>query len=271
MILVNPSSFSFLIGWLLTTSLDCGVAVPIANSTTSDSPSASSTARPATINPNTILLPSFVHPTLQTQLEGMLMMLPGNASQRWSLASPIAATSLGSNDTTNSNKALSDLVDLPFKESDSNARWVDTYIKFLIEAGNDNLGTEDQTSNILDSYTKAYTAFAPVQMKLLKAYDDANPNATNIGSDIKGTKKINPLTVTKMEHWARDGKGTSEFSREDWEKYIKLNKTLADILPKYQHLSQALQVSPIAAISNGISCSIPAFCRSPLKDMYMNT
>ncbi|KAJ7096386.1 hypothetical protein C8R44DRAFT_376748 [Mycena epipterygia] len=235
------------------------IAVPLSSSSSSSSSStaSSSTASSspdgiAPTNPhmNTggnstiISLPPSLPPTIKQQLNTTLSKLSPGAIDRWVTAEPISSTSLGSDDPTQSNADLASLVDKMFTNDSSipgRDSWVDTYLNFLIEAGNTNV-TQTQENTLFTNYNNATTAFATAQVKLVQAYEDANPNnVTYVGVNIYNASKIDPLSLKVIEHWGSQGNGS--YSKDDYADYIELNKTLTNVTAQYNELSETIQVA----------------------------
>jgi hypothetical protein len=127
------------------------------------------------------------------------------------------------------------------------AGWVDTYISFLIEAGSTNI-TQTQESALFANYNNSTTAFATAQVKLVKAYEDANPdNVTYVGINIYNTARIDPLSLNVIEKWGAQGNGS--YSKDAFADYVKLNKTLSEVKAQYMELTQSVQVNAFASLS----------------------
>ncbi|KAJ7462223.1 hypothetical protein B0H11DRAFT_2054655 [Mycena galericulata] len=189
-------------------------------------------------------LPVLLPPTIKQQLNTTLMNLsPPGAIDRWVTADPISFTSLGSDNPTASNADLSSFVDQAFTDDPTipgNASWVDTYIDFLIEVGSTNI-TETQESALFANYSNATTAFATAQVKLVQAYETANPNnVTYVGINIHNVSKVDPLSLSVIEEWGSQGNGS--YSKDDYADYIKLNTTLAVVKEQCLDLSQSIQI-----------------------------
>ncbi|KAJ7925237.1 hypothetical protein B0H13DRAFT_2314739 [Mycena leptocephala] len=239
---------------ILAWSLGDVVAIPLAPSTTSgsSSPPSASTASGGSANDSIPVfdphivghLPVVLPPTIKQQLNTTLTNLSPGALERWVTAEPIALTSLGLDNPTDSNEDLASFVDHMFTDDPSKpgeAGWVDTYISFLIEAGSTNI-TQTQESALFANYNNSTTAFATAQVKLVKAYEDANPdNVTYVGINIYNTARIDPLSLNVIEKWGAQGNGS--YSKDAFADYVKLNKTLSEVKAQYMELTQSVQLA----------------------------
>ncbi|KAJ7733731.1 hypothetical protein DFH07DRAFT_131745 [Mycena maculata] len=190
-------------------------------------------------------LPTVLPPTIKQQLNTTLLNLsPAGAINRWVTAQPISGTSLGSDNPIQSNADLSSFVDVAFTDDPAipgNASWVDTYINFLIEAGSTNI-TETQENVLSADLTNSTTAFATAQVKLVQAYEDANPNnVTYVGVNIWNVSRIDPLSLGVIEEWGSQGNGS--YTKDDYADYLKVNGTLAAVRGQVSELSDSLQIA----------------------------
>ncbi|KAJ7785082.1 hypothetical protein DFH07DRAFT_1054517 [Mycena maculata] len=190
-------------------------------------------------------LPAILPPTIAQQLNTTLTQLsPGGALDRWVTAAPISGTSLGSDNVIQSNADLASFVDVAFMDDPAqpgNGGWVDTYIQFLIEAGSTNV-TEIQETALTTNLTNSTTALAAAQVKLVTAYEDANPNnVTYVGVNIWNVSRIDPLSLGVIEEWGAQGNGN--YTKDDYADYTKLNATLAAVKAQVLELSEELQLA----------------------------
>ncbi|KAJ7132813.1 hypothetical protein C8R43DRAFT_649902 [Mycena crocata] len=252
MILPCSSALVLLSWWLpgdtvaapLNSSATASGSAASASSSSSSGNSTNSTASTAGLTQAIANLPALLPPTIQQQLNTTLTNLSPGAVDRWVTASPISSTSLGLDNQIESSADLSQFVDEMFTKDPStpgNATWVDTYIDFLIEAGDTNI-TETQETQLFSNYNNSTTAFAKAQVKLVQAYEAANPdNVTYVGINIYNTSRIDPLSLKVIEQWGSQGNGS--YSKDDYAKYIQLNKTLTEVKDDFLELNQSLQLA----------------------------
>ncbi|KAJ6577081.1 hypothetical protein B0H10DRAFT_925954 [Mycena sp. CBHHK59/15] len=179
-------------------------------SSTSTSPvPPSATQQNATSTPSLTSVPNFAaytNGTIGWYLNEMLVWIDHDAPNRWVTAQPISSTMLGSQIAANSNADLSEQVDMAFSDGVSRQGWVDTYIDFLIEAGQANASWSDDVQVLLQQSMNATAAFAAEQVKLVNAYTAAHPNnVTYVGVDIANVSRVDGITMEQMEYWASLG------------------------------------------------------------------
>ncbi|KAJ6573841.1 hypothetical protein DFH09DRAFT_382212 [Mycena vulgaris] len=135
-------------------------------------------------------------------LHQLLNRIGPDAPQRW-VTVEIASTQIGSADPAGSNADLSAAADTADVGGPPGfARWVDTYIKFLIETGR----ATDAVDDIMGEQNRTTEAWAAAQAKLVRAYEAAHPgNITNVGVDIAGVASIDAVTMGQIIGWASRG------------------------------------------------------------------
>ncbi|KAJ7287597.1 hypothetical protein C8J57DRAFT_591674 [Mycena rebaudengoi] len=250
---LSRSSALLVLSWCLASS----VAAPLTqgdSSSTSHTSSASSSvpsandnqvvaARQGNLNPISHL-PVVLPPTAKVQLNSTLRNLSPDVLNRWATAEPIGLTRLGSDNPTESNADLTEYVNVAFTDDPtvpSRDTWVDTYIEFLLEAGETNT-TDEQEQKIYDDFSNATSAFAIAQVKLVKAYEEANPdNVTYVGVNIYNASRIPALSLKAIETWGSNGNGS--YSKDDFEDYKQKNVTLGEATETFNNLKEAVQMA----------------------------
>ncbi|KAK7472140.1 hypothetical protein VKT23_000262 [Stygiomarasmius scandens] len=236
------------------------------NSTPAPSPSPSPNSNTST-GINQVSAP----PTTRANLQFLLQLIDPHAASRFVAALPHTLTDFGSSDSTLSNKALLDEIDHVFANSDNDHEitgtesWAGTWSQFLIEMGQ-NVPDSLQQNQIIDEYYDALKNLAPAQMKLLEAYRAINGTQSNIGvksgsedddgesEQVQTQAHLDPLSMHDMEVWANDqflkhgGKITgsstgTNYSKEDYHEYLRLNHTLNKIAPQYSELDIAMKAA----------------------------
>jgi hypothetical protein len=145
--------------------------------------------------------------TIGHKVSEFLSALGNNATDRW-ITAEISSTMIASADSAGSNKDLSEQVDLSFPSGP--ARWVDTYVDFLVAAGRvaqDNSSvTAEEVDDLYEQKTNAMAKFAAEELKLFKAYEASHPgNVTYVGVNIKNVSLIEPITLSRVRYWGGIG------------------------------------------------------------------
>ncbi|PBK77001.1 hypothetical protein ARMSODRAFT_948865 [Armillaria solidipes] len=191
--------------------------------------------------------------TIQSALTPMLLQIDPKAPDRFVTASPIGPTTFGTADQIQSNYALAHIADRPFAET-KYSTWGATYTAFLLETGTDDLPSFAAQNSLIVRYYNILGRLAVYQTKLMKAYqDDVGGETTNIGvSADAGVPPADPVSLRKMEEWGRGEIVKAElegceddlvFTKTDWNAYLRLNRTLAQIQPDYDDQTLANLVS----------------------------
>ncbi|KAJ7287598.1 hypothetical protein C8J57DRAFT_591623 [Mycena rebaudengoi] len=247
---LSRSSALLVLSWCLASS----VAAPLTQSgSSSASHTSSASGSVPSVNDTQVVaaianalshLPAVLPPTVKDQLNSTLSNLSTGALDRWVTAEPIGLTRLGSDNPTESNADLTEFVNVAFTDDPtvpSRDTWVDTYIEFLLEAGETNT-TDAQEQKIYDDFSNATSAFAIAQVKLVKAYEAANPdNITYVGVNIYNASRIPALSLKAIETWGSNGNGS--YSKDDFEDYKQKNVTLGKATETFNNLREAVQMA----------------------------
>ncbi|KAK0465385.1 uncharacterized protein EV420DRAFT_1637522 [Desarmillaria tabescens] len=205
--------------------------------------------------------------TIQSALTPMLLQIDPKAPDRFVTASPIGPTTFGTADQIQSNYALANIADRPFAKSEYTT-WGATYNAFLLETGTDDLPSFAAQNSLIVRYYNILGRLAVYQTKLMKAYqDDVGGETTNIGvSAGAGVPPADPVSLRKMEEWGRgeivkaEMEGCEQdlvFTKSDWAAYLKLNRTLTEILPEYDDQTLANLIASQAYVDQRLLYSYP--------------
>ncbi|KIK67909.1 hypothetical protein GYMLUDRAFT_238095 [Collybiopsis luxurians FD-317 M1] len=186
--------------------------------------------------------------SVKDNLAAMLKLIDPNAENRFVAADLDTATAFGSSDEVASNQALSEMVDKAFQADPSkpgNDGWVDTYAKFLVEAGETNM---PNSSAQLSAIQKYYTAWSAVQADLqviTNAYQKGTgQNITNIGVSVPSAVQ-HPTSTQELEKWAQSSAQSNfgAYNSTEWNKYLADNKTWTELIPSFQELNTSIQAA----------------------------
>lgn len=206
------------------------------------------TNRTLKFDPSKLRIGTIELPSIRKSLSDMLGKQGPDFLNNFITASPIHLTSFGLDDDATSNADLSSFVDHAFNsdgETRSNAGWVDTYIEFLIEAGQKCLPDLKTQFKVIDEYFDATDALAAAQAKLLQAYRNATDAVpTNIGAHVADAQAVDTLTIVEVEKWFNGTDGhASNFSMADFENYEKAKQAQLKLKPEFDALDQANKAS----------------------------
>ncbi|KAK0456251.1 hypothetical protein EV421DRAFT_1895497 [Armillaria borealis] len=205
--------------------------------------------------------------TIQSALTPMLLQIDPKAPDRFVTASPIGPTTFGTADQIQSNYALAHIADRPFAET-KYSTWGAAYTAFLLETGTDDLPSFAAQNSLIVRYYNILGRLAVYQTKLMKAYqDDVGGETTNIGvSADAGVPPADPVSLRKMEEWGRGEIVKAElegceddlvFTKTDWNAYLRLNRTLAQIQPDYDDQTLANLIASQAYVDERLLYSYP--------------
>lgn len=205
--------------------------------------------QPQSVNPKTEG-PNSTLGSVKENLEAMLMLIDSDAEQRFVASDLDTVTSFGSNDEIQSNKALSDMVDKVFTSDSAepgNDGWVATYADFLIEAGKSDSGSNSTAQfAVIQQYYSAWTNVQSDLKTITDAYQkETGKNVSNIGINMASAPIDDPTSRAELEKFAQSAaeKGSGAYNKSSWETYMKDNKTLTGLTPKFQELNMAIQVA----------------------------
>lgn len=196
-------------------------------------------------------LPSLPDITMKQILLEMLDKLGNDTADRWVTASPISTTRIGTEDSSGSNKdiieAINHVILGPIgKAKQGDMLWTDVYFKVLALPDKKHPQSLECEFAIIDEYANATLAYSNIEAKLVNAYGDANDKeVTLIGASIPGMKKVDALSLAKMEDWAEKNVPVEGFSEKDYRNYLQRKKILGKLEPQYQELDMKIQVNNI--------------------------
>ncbi|KAJ6569485.1 hypothetical protein B0H19DRAFT_696134 [Mycena capillaripes] len=172
-----------------------------------DVPLPSAATQNATSTPTLTMVPNWAAYTNGTRGYALNQLLSqgisSDAPQRWVTADGIASTQIGGSDPAGSNKDLDAAINTVFGDESNHRTWVDTYIDFLLKAGNSSLA---EGATIFKELAGNKTAWAAEQVKLVRAYEAAHPgNISYVGVYIGNVSRVDGLDLGQMEDWARRG------------------------------------------------------------------
>jgi hypothetical protein len=187
--------------------------------------------------------------SVKDNLVAMLKLIDAEAQQRFVAADLNTVTAFGTSDEVASNKALSEMVDKAFQADPSQPGdngWVDTYAKFLVEAGETNMPNSTTQLNDIQQYYTAWSAIQADLQVITNAYQKGTgKNVTNIGVSVDSAPVNTPTTTTELEKWAESAtqSGSGGYNSTEWKQYLADNKTLTQLTPGFQKLNTSIQVA----------------------------
>ncbi|KAF5390566.1 hypothetical protein D9757_002600 [Collybiopsis confluens] len=186
--------------------------------------------------------------SVKDNLAAMLKVIGPDAEQRFVAADLDTVTAFGSSDQVASNQALSEMVDKAFQADPSNPGndgWVDTYSKFLVEAGETNTPNSTAQLSAIEKYYSAWSAVQADLQIITAAYQKATgQNITNIGVNVPSAVQ-DPTSTKELEKWAQSSaqSKSAAYNSTSWNKYLADNKTWTQLTPSFQELNTSIQVA----------------------------